>query len=172
MISFVSETQASYQALSLVHDGKPLLSVELPLLNFAGLLVKTTRLNPQEVISKLSDFKASQGWTLYRDRLDVNPAAPSEVYFTEGEWCKGNGSIHLKLISDDIYLLTEYQLDSDKKDSMECYQDQQVFVRKYNKEQVLEKACYRLWWQCDAQGKWQPLVQQFLGFNSTKEASK
>ncbi len=161
---------SAYQALAEnQQNGQPVTGVTLPAMQMGSVNIDTTYLSADEVIQEIQTFAADSGWTLYRDKLDMSATAPSDTFFIEGEWSKGENAVHIKLIEGDRYLCTRFRFGPEHTDSVQSFRDQTVFVRKLGETQALKTARYRLWWQLDENSKWRPLAQQFCGFDQDKK---
>lgn len=169
MSTIAQQALSDYQNLQCGNTTTEELGVALPQIYSAELNVKSEKMTAQAVIEVLQDFQAEHGWTLYRDRLSVSPLPPEDVYFIEGEWCKGNQTIKVQLLEGDEYLMTTFNKEAANDNATQCYHDQAVFLRKHSEDQPLQQATYRLWWKCDSQGLWQALAQQFIGITATEE---
>ncbi|KLV01459.1 hypothetical protein ABT56_22135 [Photobacterium aquae] len=155
-------------------DEADLLGAVLPKLITASLSVKSQTLSAEQTISEIADFAAEQGWLMLRDGIELCLSAPERRDFIEGEWCRGDRSLKIKLIGHDQYLVTEFA-PSEATQVTQAYSEQQIYLRNELKEQTdCNTACYRFWWQqeqsSEHRGRWVPLVQQFIGFDHTKEA--
>ena len=145
------------------------LGINLPKLTAGELIIKNTeRSDRKKTADRIAQFKAELGWIMYRDRLELTPQSPSSFDFIEAQYCKDNSSLHIKLIDNNRYQINEFTSSSSQSgDSNQVYSQQSLLIRNNLKEQAL-KAKYRLWWQRETDGdnayRWQPLLQQFIGF--------
>ena len=89
-------------------DNDQLLGAVLPPLVPACLSVKSQTCSAEQAVSEIAGFAAEQGWLMLRDGIKLCPSAPERRDFIEGEWCRGEQSLKVKLIGPDRYLITEF----------------------------------------------------------------
>ena len=164
---------AAYQTL----EG---LGVALPKLTGATLTIETKKLPIAEIKEAISEFSPQQGWVQYRDEVKISAAVPDRTDVIEAQYCDDKqNSLQIKLLQNNEYLITTLTQKSDTCNE-QVYSEQAIEMRKNLKsnENGNESALYRLWWQQATlgaeEGRWQPLVQQFIGFevrNNNKESN-
>ncbi len=153
----------SYQQLQQASD----LMAGLPTLSSATLELSATRCNFNELVERIDALNPSAGWQMYRDETTVLTSVPTRQDLIEAQYSNGVNSIHVKQ-QNNLFIVTTFTTSS-------TVNTHQVFkVQKLqlsNKVKPPSEAVYQNWYQCKhdenspQQGLWQPLAQQFIGFN-------
>lgn len=153
--------------------------IDLPKLTAATIESSPPSLvSAQKVISKINEFSPQQGWISYRDKVEVSSKPPENEYFIEAQYCNGDNSLHIKLISNNQYQVISFfvspPITNNINSAIQAYTKQALMLRSNLTELTPAKTVnYRLWWQLEQRennnnfGRWLPLVQQFIGFNNT-----
>jgi hypothetical protein len=147
--------------------------LELPNVSSAKLTMHANMVSLSELTQAIEKFSATQGWVQYTDELVVSAQVPSKPYIIEAQYCNAkNHSLHIKLQQGDIYQLSTFiveESNNEKQSESQFFTEQKLIVRNNLKEQAVS-ANYRLWWQLENEGvnegRWLPICQQFLGFNT------
>ncbi len=157
------------------------LGVDLPKLASAKLAIESKKLTMDEVKKIISEFSPQQGWIQYRDEVKISAAVPERTDLIEAQYCDDNkNTLQIKLLQHNEYLVTTLTQTNDTSHE-QIYSEQAIELRNNLKsnENSNENALYRLWWQQanagPEEGRWQPFVQQFVGFdvrsNNNKESN-
>lgn len=137
----------------------------VPEIKLAKLDVKPQAqlLSLERVKEVFDQFDPDCGWVLYRDALSSSMVDFSRTDIIEGEWCKQNASLRMRLVSPNQYQVTESHL---VEGNTEGYQDIKIRLQPVSGR---THAQYRIWWRCERsgprQGRWEPYYQQFIGFD-------
>lgn len=109
-------------------------------------------------------------WFMYTDEVKIgsNISYDPQKYLLEAEYVSGEGSVRIKLLHDDIYLVSFYEIDTNPAQGITmCYFDQQLVARR-DLQKYVKKLNYRIWYKLEGedeeQVKWIPFLQQFIGF--------
>lgn len=147
------------------------LGVELPKLTKAELIIETKKLTMAEIKNAISEFSPQLGWIQYRDEVKISVAVPERTDVIEAQYCDDKqNSLQIKLLQNNEYLITRLTQTGDISNH-QVYSEQAIELRNNLKssENNNENALYRLWWQQGndgvQEGRWYPLVQQFIGFD-------
>lgn len=145
-------------------DDNSLLGMVLPQLNLGSLNTEQQLLDTQQTIQFINELAPTQGWILYRDKLELSARAPERKDFIEAEYSNGQDSLLLKLIGDNQYSVCLMKLETNG--SGMVYKTQQLNIREaLGGAQLAE---YKIWFKQDTtelnQGRWEPFAQQFIGF--------
>jgi hypothetical protein len=153
----------SYQQLQQASN----LMVGLPTLTSASLALSVTRSTFNELVEQINGLNPSAGWQMYRDETTTLASVPSREDLIEAQYSNGANSLHVKQ-QNDVFMVTTFTTSTK-------VNDHQVFkvqvLQLSNKVKPLSEAVYHIWYQCQLeenspqQGLWQPLAQQFIGFN-------
>ncbi len=128
----------------------------------------------REQLNDLVGNAFQEGWQLYTDKMTVsatlNPSG--ETPLLEAEFYSADCSLKIKLLHDDVYLVCRCSKDDLKCDNQKhfancAYYEQKVMVRRNMRQKNRDCVVYGFWYQ-QIQGRWQPLAQQFLGFEEGK----
>lgn len=156
-----TNTLAQYQTLS---SHTELLGCALPTLT-AGQIVVTSSICKQTELSKrLAAWLNAKGW--YQSASVTGLGMPEQLSdLLEGQWNQGDNSLHLTLLQGDSYQLVEIekQAEVSSETPAQYYSDQHIWLRPQLKGQH-NALRYRLWFE-QQQGAWQPIMQQFVGFD-------
>lgn len=141
----------------------------------ATLKTITKQLTADKLLTAIREFSATDGWVQYTDKLVISTAIPTNTCLLEAQYtARNNRSLHVKLLSNNVFSVTEYQLQSSTT-TKQFYTRQTLNVRNNLKEHA---ACvvYNTWWEmattAEQEGRWLPLAQQFVGFTSANSNSK
>lgn len=171
-----------YQSLQALSSQEPeTLGVILPKLTHARISIHSVSCNVDKVINAVTELKPDQGWVMYSNTVKVSPSIPERTDMVEGEWCNHEETIKVKYLGGGNYLVTTMAVESTA-DATQAYSEQVVYLNdniveditknkvEQTENQEINSAIYRLWYQQeqagDHQGRWLPLVQQFIGFDS------
>ncbi|PVZ80645.1 hypothetical protein C9426_32705 [Serratia sp. S1B] len=139
----------------------------VPQLTSAAISITGTTATLEQVVQRIGEFQAYEGWYSSRDQVVINASLLNPVSLLEGEWYRDGQSLQVKLIADDCYRVIQISPISEG-DTLQVYSAQKIYLRDTLKQEGVTQACYRLWWQREQQGeqegRWLPLVQQFVGF--------
>lgn len=144
----------------------------LPKLQSATLVLDSKRMSTDEMRNHIIQFSANEGWIMARDELLITTIAPDDDII-EAEFCNDQASLAVKLIADNLYLVTTYQCKEETSSNM-LYQTQPLVLQTRLLKFGVNTALYRFWWQQGSTtdnnyGRWVPLAQQFIGFDYDKE---
>lgn len=158
-----------YQALRLNNIGADhkSLNCQLPQMTSATLTIDEPQyVTAIELMAEIEGFAPAQGWAMFSDQVLVDNPMPNRSGLIEGEWCKGNCTIKIKLIKADCYQLVRMTQQEGQVEH-QAYQEQALLLRS-NIASSSKAARYRLWWHYISEGankgRWQVLTQQFVGF--------
>jgi hypothetical protein len=153
----------SYQQLKKTSD----LIIGLPTLSRATLELSATYSTFNELVEQINALNPSAGWQMYRDATTTLASVPNREDLIEAQYSNGTNSIHVKQ-QNNVFIVTTFKTST-------ALNEHQVFkvqvLQLSNKVKPLSEAIYHIWYQCQLeenspqQGGWQPLVQQFIGFN-------
>lgn len=158
-------TVQNYQNLQAASKAdNTLLGVTLPTLNPAHLAVESYQVDFQQAKTAIADFKATQGWVMYRDALTREIQAPSRSDLIEAEYSNGTDTLTIKLIAHDRYQVSKMTMQNAQGTMLFKTQTMPVQARLGSDLFIT----YRLWYvqgaESETLGKWQPYAQQFIGF--------
>lgn len=162
----------SYQKLQQASE----LMVGLPTLTSARLALSATRSTFAEMVEQVNALNPTAGWQMYRDETTALASAPNREDLIEAQYSNGTNSLHVKH-QNGVFVVTAFTVD---RTANTTANSDQVFkaqvLQLSNKVKPISEAVYHLWYQQQSdenspqQGLWQPLAQQFIGFN--KEVCK
>lgn len=153
----------SYQKLQQASD----LMVGLPTLASASLTLSATRSPFAEMVKQVNALNPSAGWQMYRDETTTLASAPSREDLLEAQYSNGTHSLHVKQ-QNGVFVITTFTV-ANASNSDQVFKAQVLQLS--NKVKPLSEAVYHIWYQRQSdenspqQGLWQPLAQQFIGFN-------
>lgn len=160
-----SNTLEHYQTLSQQSEA---LGCKLPKLNTGHITLTTSQCKQQELANQLAPWLKATGW--YQAASSTGLGMPEQLNdLLEGQWHLGNNSLHLSLLQGNNYQLVAIKQDEQPKTDApaQCYSEQHLWLRSQLKGQY-NALRYRFWWQ-ELNGAWQPLMQQFTGFDLLEE---
>ena len=147
------------------------LGVSLPAMTTAQLKLISNRCSAAQICEQVEQLQATEGWLMYRDTLELTSQAPVRYDFVEGEWCNQHTSLKVKHLNGDTYLCVTMSL-SEEKTVAQQYKEQVIYLRKDLKADQQNAVIYRQWFEQgtsgDSEGRWLPLMQQFVGFTQAK----
>lgn len=153
----------SYQALQQASE----LMVGLPTLTSASLTLTATRSTFAEMVEQVNALNPSAGWQMYRDETTALASAPNREDLIEAQYSNGTHSLHVKQ-QNGVFIVSTFTVDN-ASNSDQVFKAQVLQLS--NKVKPISEAVYHLWYQRQSdesspqQGLWQPLAQQFIGFN-------
>ena len=140
---------------------------------FNELETKDLKINTFTVSrEQLADYiKNNQDtWFMYTDevRIGSNISFEPQRFLLEAEYASGKSSVRIKLLHGHTYLVSIYEIDTDKDpDNTMCYFEQEIIARR-DLQKYVKKLKYRIWYKLanneDEQVRWVPWLQQFIGF--------
>jgi hypothetical protein len=145
--------------------------LELPQVNGANISLQTQLVAAEQLETAITTFSPSQGWVQYSDELVISSKPPVKNNILEAQFCNDNeNSLHIKLQQGSQYLVTT--LTKETESTVNQYYTEQTLVIRQNLKEHATYANYRLWFQLETQGhnegRWLPIAQQFIGFDTTK----
>lgn len=148
----------------------------LPVMNSASLKVLSNIKNFSELKGFVEGY--AEGWATLSDQvvitMDVNQITEiiTNPKLLEAEFLSEDAdrTLHIRNVNGDRYVVTEYLLGSDEQDSDQAYVDTQVYVRhdlakKFGWHIVNYRTWYKRLEDGSFAGRWEPIVQQFMGFD-------
>ncbi|MFD2230665.1 hypothetical protein [Alkalimarinus sediminis] len=153
----------SYQELQQASE----LMVGLPTLISASLTLTATSSTFAEMVVQVNDLNPSAGWQMYRDETTASTSAPNREDLIEAQYSNGTHSLHVKQ-QNGVFIVTTFTVDNTP-NSDQVFKAQVMQLS--NKVKPISEAVYHLWYQRQSdenspqRGLWQPLAQQFIGFN-------
>ena len=170
--NILHDTLDRYTALNNTEKGKrSALGVQLPNFSRGGLTVQVSTLGAEQIIEKIAQFNAKDGWVQYGDQLMITTGAPAHRFFIEGEWSNGRETLHVVQNGHDY--IVRY-LDFSDTSEQQVYCEQTLLLRASLGEPH-QVATYRLFYTLasdgERNGRWYPSAQQFVGFSAEKEAN-
>ncbi len=159
---------ADYQCLFDHNETQLSLGVQLPYLIEQGLAISTKQLHADALHDYITDFCPVAGWVCYRDKVEISHAIPTRLDLLEAEYTNATSSLTIKHQYADEYIVIEYKTQPINANKPQVYRELTMIVRDNLMAQAT-KAHYRIWYQQHvegaAQGKWQAIAQQFMGFS-------
>lgn len=158
-------TLAHYQSLSAHSD---ILGCVLPKLNAGQIVISSRICRHHDLADALAPWLNAAGW--YQTTSSTGLGIPEQLSeLLEGQWYQGDSSLHLSLLQGDSYQLVDIKpfAEAPATAPAQCYSEQHIWLRSQLKGQY-NALRYRFWWQ-QHQGAWQPIMQQFVGFDLLEE---
>ncbi|MEZ9591716.1 hypothetical protein BCU93_03365 [Vibrio breoganii] len=142
------------------------LGVKLPTLQSGNLNIESFQGDFTSVEQAISLLQPTDGWVMYRDKIEISANLPRRKDVIEAEYHKDEISLKVQLLHGNVYQVTRLH-GAPSPDGSLCFSEQKVLLR----NQLLTEgdfALYRLWYE-SVNCRWQPIAQQFVGF--IKEAN-
>jgi len=145
--------------------------LELPQAKGANITLQTLIVPAEKLAKAIASISPSQGWIQYSDELVISSKPPVKNNIVEAQFCNDNeNSLHIKLQQGSQYLVTT--LTKETESSINQYYTEQKLVIRQNLKEHATYANYRLWFQLETEGsnegRWLPIAQQFIGFDTIK----
>jgi len=143
----------------------------LPELKSAGLRVRTIEIQSNALLAQLQQFAPESGWYMTRSQIQLGIPSDARLELIEGEWARGDSTLIIRLIDGERYQVTQTE-STPAQESEFCYGEQSLFLRKGLISNQQNVARYRFWWRQgtgEQEGRWLPVMQQFIGFGSARE---
>ncbi|MBL0689568.1 MAG: hypothetical protein JJW02_09100 [Pseudoalteromonas sp.] len=164
------------------------LAVTLATLTAGKLDINSENITVDKIAEKIANFNPQQGWMQYRDEVKISTTPPERLDIIDGQYCDNEkNSPHIKLLQGNYYLVTSFvyidtnaNYDTQDKEPKQLYSEQAIELRNNLKssDTAQDNALYRLWYQqgdgtdnSEHEGRWLPLVQQFIGFDIKSNSS-
>ncbi len=154
----------NYNQLAALAEDQTFFGVKLPTLTPANINIDSIHCSISEVLALIAQFSPSQGWVTYRDCVTISHQPPTRNDIIEAEYTDGTDTLIVRLIESGRYMVTTITSSDSEGETNTCYLVQPIFVRNTLKASA-NKAVYRIWYQ-QTDHKWNPLLQQFVGFES------
>lgn len=139
--------------------------VKLPRITSAKINITPSKVSIEQVLEQISQFVPTEGWVMYRDCLSISNQIPQRKDILEAEYTNGNDSLIIKHIGNSLYEATKL-ICTEEATASSGYIEQEIYIRNDLKANATT-ATYRIWYQ-EHEYKWNPLVQQLIGFDLPK----
>lgn len=159
-----------------VERDKNKIGINLPELAEQGISCISKQVELIDVIDAVADLKPEAGWYMLRDVVMAGCELPEgREDLIEGEWSNGETTLKAKLLYGQCYLLTTMEI-AEQRAFDTVYREQRIVLRPDLAKQIKQNvALYRYWWSTKDPanpGLWQPLAQQFVGFEWSDKVEK
>jgi len=132
-------------------------------LNLDTVIAKlnSATLTIQKSKQDLKSISTDNGWYQSNHSTSIGKIDDLESNIIEGEWCLNNKTHNLKLLNH-MHLMTEMVSDEDGDKNL--YQQQSIIGK-----DKINNLKYRIWWQCNENGKYTPFAQQFINLDTQEK---
>ena len=163
---------SSYQNLLELNKSESLpLGALLPDLKQTSMTIKAYDISSESVQTVINDFVPEQGWVCYRDKVAIENQAPSRSDLLQAEYVNNQTSLSILFLGNDRYRVQEVSVEENADIEIFLYKDLVMHCRADLKE-TASFVVYRHWYKKEVdgefEGRWQPYIQQFMGFRSSQ----
>lgn len=164
---------SSYQNLLELNKAESLpLGALLPELKQTSMTIKAYDISSESVQTVINDFAPEQGWVCYRDKVAIENQAPSRSDLLQAEYVNNQKSLSILFLGNDRYRVQEVSAEENTEIEIFLYKDLIMHCRADLKE-TASFVVYRHWYKKEVdgefEGRWQPFIQQFMGFTSSSQ---
>lgn len=164
---------SSYQKLlELNNDVSLPLGALLTELKQKLVIVKAYDISSEKIQSVIQGFAPEQGWVCYRDKVSIENQPPSRLDLLQAEYVKNEASVSIQFLGHNHYRVQEVTVEESSDSEIYLYKDLIMHCRADLKEKA-PYVVYRHWYKKELdgefEGRWQPFIQQFMGFTSSSQ---
>ena len=149
----------------------------LPALSLTSINIESSEVSARELSEQVEQLTCSSSWCLYRDMLVINPHSIERTDLIEGEFTNGQITIKATLLGNDRFRIVRFTPGATAQSKEYAVKTMAMSLNKRAHEQLnsadTRVADYAVLYALDteAEGRWRPVTQQFLGFNPATESN-